>query len=730
MTTTSQTITRIIASELNITLGQVEATANLLDDENTVPFIARYRKEVTGSLDEEQLRIIAYRLVYLRQLTERKQAVLRSIEEQGKLTPELQAAIEAATTLQQVEDLYRPYKPKRRTRATIARERGLEPLAELILAQPTDVQDRCTLAQPYLSAEVPTPDEAFAGARDVIAEVVTDDARVREQARKLARREAYVGVALADAEKDKRGVYRHYYEFVDQARGLKPHQILAINRGEKEGILKVSLDAPEQETLAAIAEHYRPDRSSPLADDLWSAIEDGYTRLLAPAVERDIRRELGEAADGHAIGVFATNLKALLLQPPLRELTVIGIDPGYRTGCKVALVDPTGKYLAGTTIYPHEPQRRWEQAQATLRAMIERAGVDVIAIGNGTASRETEELVADLISSLGREAKTRYVMVNEAGASVYSASKMARQELPDLDVSMRGAVSIARRLQDPLAELVKIDPKSIGVGLYQHDVNQKALGEALDTVVESAVNAVGVDLNTASPALLGYVSGIGPKTATALVKQRDEQGPFSSVNELLAVSGIGPKSFEQAAGFIRIRAGQEPLDNTPIHPESYPIVRAVFDLIGVRGDEPDLPAQVAALRQRHSLAELAQLLDVGEPTLTDILEALLRPGRDPRDDLPKPVLRSDVLKMEDLESGMRLQGTVRNVVDFGAFVDIGVKQDGLVHISQMADRYVQNPHNVVSVGDVVDVTVLDVDLDRGRIALSMRRDSMQRDDIG
>jgi uncharacterized protein len=727
MTTTSQTIARIIANELNITLRQVEATANLLDDENTVPFIARYRKEVTGSLDEEQLRIIAYRLVYLRQLTERKQAVLRSIEEQGKLTPELQAAIEAATTLQQVEDLYRPYKPKRRTRATIARERGLEPLAELILAQPTDVQDRSTLAQPYLSAQVPTPDEAFAGARDVIAEIVTDDAQVREQARNLARREAYVGVALADADKDKRGVYRHYYEFVDQARGLKPHQILAINRGEKEGILKVSLDAPEQETLAVITEKYRPDRSSPLADDLWSAIEDGYSRLLAPAVERDIRRELGEAADGHAIGVFATNLKALLLQPPLRELTVIGIDPGYRTGCKVALVDPTGKYLAGTTIYPHEPQRRWEQAQATLRAMIERAGVDVIAIGNGTASRETEQLVADLISSLGRKAKTRYVMVNEAGASVYSASKMARQELPDLDVSMRGAVSIARRLQDPLAELVKIDPKSIGVGLYQHDVNQKALGEALDTVVESAVNAVGVDLNTASPALLGYVSGIGPKTATALVKQRDEQGPFSGVSDLLTVSGIGPKSFEQAAGFIRIRAGQEPLDNTPIHPESYPVVRALFDLIDVRGDEPDLTAQVAALRQRHSLAELAQLLEVGEPTLADILEALLRPGRDPRDDLPKPVLRSDVLKMEDLQSGMRLQGTVRNVVDFGAFVDIGVKQDGLVHISQMADRYVQNPHNVVSVGDVVDVTVLEVDLDRGRIALSMRRDNIHQE---
>jgi uncharacterized protein len=719
---TKEIIIQTIASELGVAPRQVEATIALLDDENTVPFIARYRKEMTGGLDEEQLRTIAQRLAYLRQLAARKGTVLRSIEEQGKLTPELQAVIEAAATLQQVEDLYRPYKPKRRTRATVARERGLGPLAELILAQPTDVPDLEALTEPYLSDEVPTAQEALAGARDIVAETVTDDAEVREQARELARREGYLGVAVADASKDARSVYQRYYEFVGQIRELKPHQILAINRGEKEGILKIALDAPGQETTAVVAEKYRPNRASPLVNDLWEAIEDGYQRLLAPAVERDIRRELSEAADDHGIGVFATNLKALLLQPPLREMTVMAIDPGYRTGCKVALVDPTGKYLAGTTIFPHEPRQEWEQARETLRGMVEGADVDVIAIGNGTASRETEQLVAEVIAAFGPgegKGKPRYVIVNEAGASVYSASKLARQELPELDVSMRGAVSIARRLQDPLAELVKIDPRSIGVGLYQHDVDQKALGEALDAVVESAVNTVGVDVNTASPALLRYVSGIGPKAATALVKKRDEQGPYSNLDELLDVSGIGPKSFEQAAGFLRIRAGDEPLDNTSIHPESYPVVRALFELIDARGDESDLPKKVATLRQQHSLAELAQLLEVGEPTLADILDALVRPGRDPRDDLAKPVLRSDVLKMEDLKPGMQLKGTVRNVVDFGAFVDIGVKRDGLVHVSRMAERYVRDPHSIVAVGDVVEVTVVEVDLERGRIALSM-----------
>jgi uncharacterized protein len=716
----TDSIIKTIARELNVSVRQVDATARLLDEDNTIPFIARYRKEVTGGLDEEQLRSIDQRLAYLRQLGERKQAVLRSIEEQGKLTPELQAAITSATTLQQVEDLYRPYKPKRRTRATVARERGLEPLARIILDQPADAPDPHTVAQPYLSDEVPAAQDALDGACDIIAEIVTDDPKIRHATRDLARREAFVSVSVTDESQDKRGVYRRYYDFRERVTSLKPHQVLAINRGEEEGILKVSVDMPEDEHLAIMAHHYRPNLSSSLSDALWAALEDGYARLLAPAVDRDIRRELGLEAGTHAIGVFATNLKALLLQPPLREMTVMGIDPGFRTGCKAAVVDPTGKYVEGATIYPHEPQRQWEESKQTLHSLIDKHGVNVIAIGNGTASRESEQLVAEVIASFRRPPRPQYVVVNEAGASVYSASKLAREELPDLDVSMRGAVSIARRLQDPLAELVKIDPRSIGVGLYQHDVNQKALNETLDTVVESAVNAVGVDANTASSALLRYVSGIGPKTAESLVKHRDRYGPFRERSQLQDVSGIGPKSYEQAAGFLRVHAGKEPLDRTPIHPESYAVVRALFQFMGVGGTEPDLAHRISALRQEYPINELAALLEVGEPTLIDILDALARPGRDPRDDLPKPILRSDVLKMEDLQPGMHLKGTVRNVVDFGAFVDIGVKQDGLVHISRMADRYVKDPYSVVAVGDVVDVTVVEVDLERGRIGLSMR----------
>jgi uncharacterized protein len=716
----TDSIIKTIARELNVSVRQVDATARLLDEDNTIPFIARYRKEVTGGLDEEQLRSIDQRLAYLRQLGERKQAVLRSIEEQGKLTPELQAAITSATTLQQVEDLYRPYKPKRRTRATVARERGLEPLARIILDQPADAPDPHTVAQPYLSDEVPAAQDALDGACDIIAEIVTDDPKIRHATRDLARREAFVSVSVTDESQDKRGVYRRYYDFRERVTSLKPHQVLAINRGEEEGILKVSVDMPEDEHLAIMAHHYRPNLSSSLSDALWAALEDGYARLLSPAVDRDIRRELGLEAGTHAIGVFATNLKALLLQPPLREMTVMGIDPGFRTGCKAAVVDPTGKYVEGATIYPHEPQRQWEESKQTLHSLIDKHGVNVIAIGNGTASRESEQLVAEVIASFRRPPRPQYVVVNEAGASVYSASKLAREELPDLDVSMRGAVSIARRLQDPLAELVKIDPRSIGVGLYQHDVNQKALNETLDTVVESAVNAVGVDANTASSALLRYVSGIGPKTAESLVKHRDRYGPFRERSQLQDVSGIGPKSYEQAAGFLRVHAGKEPLDRTPIHPESYAVVRALFQFMGVGGTEPDLAHRISALRQEYPINELAALLEVGEPTLIDILDALARPGRDPRDDLPKPILRSDVLKMEDLQPGMHLKGTVRNVVDFGAFVDIGVKQDGLVHISRMADRYVKDPYSVVAVGDVIDVTVVEVDLERGRIGLSMR----------
>ena len=713
-------LTEIIAREIDVSPKQVASAAALLDSDNTVPFVARYRKEVTGNLDEEQLRHISQRLKYLRQLAERKQTILRTIEEQGNLTPELRRTIEAATTLQQAEDLYRPYRPKRRTRATVARERGLETLAQKILEQPVQVGSRDALAEPFLGENVPTVEEAYSGARDIVAELLADDADVRRLSRDLALREAFLGVTSSDTSKDPRGVYRHYYEFVGRANTLKPYQILAINRGESEGILRVSFDLPDDELVAVIAQKSRPNRSSPLAQDLWAAIEDGYNRLLAPALARDVRRGLNAQADEHAIGVFATNLKALLLQAPTRQVTVMGIDPAYRTGCKVAIVDPTGKYLASTTVYPHEPQRNWERAKEALVAMLKQYSVDVIAIGNGTASRETEQLVADVIKALGKSVGIGYVIVNEAGASVYSASELARSELPELDVSMRGAVSIARRLQDPLSELVKIDPKSVGVGLYQHDVNQPALSEALDAVVESAVHSVGVDVNTASPALLGYVSGIGPKSANEIVKRRDAAGPYSSRRELTGVSGIGPKSFEQAAGFLRIPSASDPLDNTPIHPESYPIVRALFDLMDVAGSEPDLPDRVKNIQSLYAVSDLAQVLEVGEPTLIDILDALVRPGRDPRDDLPKPILRSDVIKMEDLKPGMRLKGTVRNVVDFGVFVDIGVKQDGLVHISQMSDGYVADPYAVVSVGDVVDVVVIEVDVTRGRIGLSMR----------
>ncbi|MBN1261331.1 MAG: RNA-binding transcriptional accessory protein [Anaerolineae bacterium] len=701
-----------VAADLALALGRVQSAVNLLDEGNTIPFIARYRKEVTGSLDEEQLRQVAARLTYRRNLEDRRETVLRSLEEQEVLTPELQHEVEAADTLQRLEDLYRPFKPKRRTRATIAREKGLQPLADLILAQPLE-GEREALAAPFLGEAAPTVEEAYAGARDIVAETVADAPAVREALRLLAQRRGTLAVSAADESKDPQGTYRTYYGFFADVRNLRPHQTLAINRGEREGVLKVVLEIPESETQGILTREYPIDYASDLADDLAAARRDGCDRLLFPAVERDIRRQLTEAADEHAIGVFATNLHALLLQPPFRGQVVLGIDPGIRTGCKVAVVDATGKVLATHTIYP---DREPEQAKATLRRLVKAHHVTVVAIGNGTASRETELLVADLIRD-GQPVK--YTIVNEAGASVYSASRLARQELPDLDVSLRGAVSIARRLQDPLAELVKIEPKAIGVGLYQHDVNQKALGEALDTVIESAVNSVGVDLNTASPALLQHISGIGPKMAQAIVAQRDAQGAFPTRQSLLKVSGVGPKTFEQAAGFLRLPEGDEPLDKTSIHPESYGVAREVLDLLGRSLDAPDLAEQVRALRRSLDLDTLAAELGAGRPTLEDILDALARPGRDPRDDLEGPILRGDVLTIEDLREGMRLKGTVRNVVDFGAFVDIGVKRDGLIHISRMGTGYVRNPHEKVSVGDVVEVEIDSVDLDRGRIGLAL-----------
>ncbi|MFB0537140.1 MAG: Tex family protein [Anaerolineae bacterium] len=707
-----------IAHELGLKADQIARTVQLLDEDNTIPFIARYRKEVTGGLDEEQLRAIQARLTYLRHLEERKETVLKSMAEQGKLTPELEAKIRAAMVLQEVEDLYLPYKPKRRTRATIARERGLEPLAELVLTQEVTEGTVEQFAQDYLSEEVPTVEDAYAGARDIVAEVVSEDADLRREVRERTFDQSRLVCAVADASLDPQGKYQMYYEYSEPLKDVRPHRLLAVNRGEKEGVLRVKVEAPVDEIIAAVEGRYLKNERSIFAAQAREAAADGYKRLIAPSIERELRGTHTDRADEHAIKVFATNLRNLLLQAPLRGKRVMGIDPGYRTGCKVALVDETGKFLGGTTIYPHEPQKQWAEAKKVLVSLVIKGNVDVIAIGNGTASRETEALAAEVIAEAGRGA---YVIVNEAGASVYSASPLAREELPDMDVSMRGAVSIARRLQDPLAELVKIEPRSVGVGLYQHDVDQKKLAETLDAVVESAVNHVGVDLNTASPALLQYVSGINKRVARAIVRHRDEHGPFKSRQELKKVKGIGDKGFEQSAGFLKIPAGKNPLDNTFIHPESYPVVERLFALMGVQGDEPDLAQRVKTFRAENDLAELAEVLEVGLPTLTDIFDNLIKPGRDPRDELPKPILRSDVLKMEDLREGMILKGTVRNVVDFGAFVDIGVKQDGLVHVSQMADHYVKNPLEVVSVGDVVEVKVISLDPERGRIGLSMKK---------
>ncbi len=727
---TAVDIITTIAEELNLSRVQVAAAVALFDEGNTIPFVARYRKEVTGELDEEQLRQIEARLGYLRRLAERKASVLKSIEEQGKLTPELAAAIESAATLQVVEDLYLPYKPKRRTRATVARERGLEPLADLLLDQ-VDTRPLGILAADFLSEEVADAEAALAGARDILAERLTEDATVRGEARRLALQRALVVCKLAgdEAETDPGGKYRLYHDIVLPLAELQPHQWLAIQRGEADAALKVSFDLPDDDIVDLMELSFLRGPRTPIRDQVELAIADGYKRLLAPSLERDLRATHTDQADDHAIQVFSANLRKLLLQSPLRGRVVLGIDPGYRTGCKVAVVDPTGKLLATMTIYPHPSQRaaqagrsddvrkQWDEAKGMLLKAIEATGVEVVAIGNGTASRETEQLVAELIAE---RPAVHYIIVNEAGASVYSASPLAREELPDLDVSMRGAVSIARRLQDPLAELVKIDPKSIGVGLYQHDVDQRKLTETLDAVVESVVNYVGVDVNTASPALLSYVAGLSKGVAANIVAYRNEHGPFRKRSDLKKVKGLGEKAYQQAAGFLRVPESANPLDNTPIHPESYSTVTRLLELAGTRLKARDMLGRMQAVRDELGLSGVAQLLDVGEPTLGDILDGLVRPGRDPRDDLPPPILRQDVLKIEDLREGMRLRGTVRNVVDFGAFVDIGVKQDGLVHVSKMASRYVRNPFDVVSVGDVVDVTVISVDLERGRIGLSMR----------
>ncbi len=699
-----------IAKQLNLRPAQVAATVELLDAGSTLPFIARYRKEATGSLDEDQLRNLTELLERLRTLDERRGSILGSIEEQGKLTPELRQQIEAVETMTALEDLYLPYKPKRRTRAGIAREKGLQGLADLILRQTHSAQTLHQLATPYINDQVTSVEDALAGARDIVAEMISDDAGVRGQVRERALRYGLLQCHKIEGADDPKKVYETYYECEFLVSRLKPYQVLAINRGETEKVLHVGIDVAERDWQQPIFRSFRPDPRSPLAGQLELAIDDTAHRLLLPAIERDVRRTLTEQAEAHAINVFAMNLRGLLNQPPLAGRTVLGIDPGFRTGSKIAVIDPTGKVLDTGTIYPHEPQRQYDAALRTLRTLVERHHISLIAIGNGTASRETEQLAAELTRSMNA---VHYLMVNEAGASVYSASPLARAELPDLDVTLRGAVSIARRVQDPLAELVKIDPKSIGVGLYQHDVNQKQLSEALDGVVETVVNRVGVDLNTASVALLTHVAGLGPKLAENVVAYRDENGAFQDRKALRKVKGLGPKAFEQAAGFLRVRGGDNPLDTSAIHPESYAIAEAVLRRANLKPDTP-LEARYAplnALSVQQPLDQLAAELGTGVPTLTDIFEQLVRPGRDPREDLPAPILRSDVLSMDDLQRGMRLSGTVRNVVDFGAFVDIGVKQDGLLHRSQIPRG------EVLNVGDVIEVEILNIEQERGRISL-------------
>ena len=701
-----------IGKQLGITPSRVGAAIELLDGGNTLPFIARYRKEVTGGLDEEQLRAIIEALENARALDERRAAIVASIAEQGKLTPELQAQLAAATTKTELEDLYAPYKQKRRTRASIARERGLQPLADLMIAQALGRETPEAVAAAYLTEDVPDVEAALAGARDIVAETISDHPEVRRSVREKALRFGTVTAGKIDGAEDERKVFELYYEFDLRVEKLRPHQILALNRGEALKVLRVSLDVADRDWRTSVLAAFKLDPRSPWGKQLVLAAEDSAQRLLLPAIERDVRSTLTELAERHAITVFAANLRGLLSQPPLAGHTVLGLDPGFRTGCKVAVVDPSGKQLVTTTIYPHAPQNRQAEALATLKTLVQQHHVTLISIGNGTASRETEQLVAALIKSMPNG--PRYIIANEAGASVYSASPLARAEMPDLDVSLRGAVSIARRIQDPLAELVKIDPKSIGVGMYQHDVNQKDLARSLDGVVESVVNQVGVDANTASPALLTYVAGIGPKLAEKIVAHRNENGPFPNRAALKKVPSLGPKAFEQAAGFLRIRDGDEPLDASAIHPESYTVARKLLKRTGLSltAPAPERAARIKALAEKEPLPALAAELGAGEPTVADILEQIVRPGRDPRADLPAPVLRSDVLSMDDLLPGLELKGTVRNVVDFGAFIDIGVKQDGLLHRSQLPFG------TVLGVGDVIDVEIQNVDKERGRIALA------------
>ena len=709
-------IEKVIAEELNVKVWQVEKTIELIDQGNTIPFISRYRKEVTGSLNDEQLRLLDERLTYLRNLEEKKASVIATIEEQGKLTDELRKQIEDAMTLVVVEDLYRPYRPKRRTRATIAKEKGLEGLANIISLQMTTktIEEE---AEAYISEEkeVLTVTDAINGAKDILAEVYADEAEYRTAIRDLTRKKGKIKSVAKDPEA--KSVYEMYYDFEEDIKKAVGYRVLAINRGEAEKILTVKIEAPEEDIIRYLNKKIiaKPEHSSAIY--IEEAVKDSYDRLIAPSIEREIRNELTEKAEEGAINVFGKNLHQLLMQPPVAGQTVLGWDPAFRTGCKLAVVDATGKVLDTVVIYPTAPQNKVAEAKVVLKKLIDKYNISLISLGNGTASRESEMVIVELLKEIKKDVK--YVIVNEAGASVYSASKLATEEFPNFDVGQRSAASIARRIQDPLAELVKIDPKSIGVGQYQHDMNQKNLGNALTGVVEDCVNSVGVDLNTASASLLEYVSGINKTLAKNIVAYREENGMFSNRKELLKVPKLGPKAYEQCAGFLRINNGDEILDNTSVHPESYEATRALMDKLNITDEELKCGGMKGISKKITDVSKIAQEIGLGEPTLVDIIKELEKPGRDPREEMQKPILRSDVLEMKDLQVGMELKGTVRNVIDFGAFVDIGVHQDGLVHISKMTEKFIKHPLEAVSVGDIVDVTVIGVDLEKKRIQLSM-----------
>ena len=712
-------INQKVTEELGVKRWQVDAAVNLIDEGYTIPFISRYRKEVTGSLNDEQLRKLYERLIYLRNLEEKKEQVLSSIEEQGKLTEELKQQILAAETLVSVEDLYRPYRPKRRTRATIAKEKGLEPLAAVIMLQKS-MEPLEKIAEAYISQEksVVSASEAVAGARDIIAESISDNADYRSWIRKITMNKGKVISTAKDPEAE--SVYEMYYEFEEPAEKLAGHRILALNRGEKEKFLTVKVQAPEEEILRYLEKKVIVNENTYTTEVLKETVADSYNRLIAPAIEREIRSELTERAENGAIEVFGKNLHQLLMQPPIAGKVVLGWDPAFRTGCKLAVVDETGKVIGTTVIYPTAPTtpKKIQASKDLLKKIIPKYHISLISLGNGTASRESEEFIVELLKEIPE--KVQYVIVNEAGASVYSASKLASEEFPKFDVGQRSAASIARRLQDPLAELVKIDPKSIGVGQYQHDMNQKKLGESLNGVVEDCVNKVGVDLNTASAPLLAYISGISSAIAKNIVAYREENGKFADRRELLKVPKLGPKAYEQCAGFMRIQGGKNPLDATAVHPESYEAAEKLLKKQGYKAEDITNHKLTGLSLTIRDYKKLAEELEIGEITLRDIVKELEKPARDPRDEMPKPILRTDVLEMKDLKEGMVLKGTVRNVIDFGAFVDIGVHQDGLVHISQITDKFIKHPLEAVSVGDIVDVKVMSVDMKKKRIQLTMR----------